>query len=81
MLRVYRGNAGSTAGFTEVIVCEAHHPLVAPWWPSGHVLGWEHGHANMLAHFLDAVADNKAVEPYGATFLRWVRAAGEEQSQ
>ena len=69
ILKVYRRNGGRTAGFTEVITCEADHPLVAPWWPSGHVLGWEHGHANMLAHFIDAVAGDKEVAPFGATFL------------
>ena len=75
ILRAYRRDAGRTAGFTEVITCEADHPLVAPWWPSGHVLGWEHGHANMLAHFIDAVARDKEVGPYGATFLDGLRAA------
>jgi predicted dehydrogenase len=75
VLRVYRRDGGRTSGFTEVIVCEADHPLVGPWWPSGHVLGWEHGHANMLAHFVDAVAAHKDVAPYGATFLDGLRAA------
>ena len=75
VLRVYRADAGRTAGFAEVIACEADHPLAGPWWPSGHVLGWEHGHANMLAHFIDAVANGTAVEPYGATFLDGLRAA------
>ena len=75
ILKVYRTNGGRTSGFTEVITCEADHPLVAPWWPSGHVLGWEHGHANMLAHFIDAVAGDKEVGPYGATFFDGLRAA------
>jgi predicted dehydrogenase len=75
ILRVYRRDGSRTSGFTEVIACEADHPLVAAWWPSGHVLGWEHGHANMLAHFIDAVAGDKEVGPYGATFLDGVRAA------
>jgi predicted dehydrogenase len=75
ILKVYRTNGGRTSGFTEVITCEADHPLVALWWPSGHVLGWEHGHANMLAHFIDAVAGDKEVGPYGATFFDGLRAA------
>ncbi len=75
ILRVYRRDGGRTSGFTEVIACEADHPLVGPWWPSGHVLGWEHGHANMLAHFIDAVASGHEVGPYGATFLDGLRAA------
>lgn len=75
LLRAYRRDAGRTGGFTDVISCEADHPLVAPWWPSGHVLGWEHGHANMLAHFIDAVANDRDVAPFGATFLDGLRAA------
>ena len=74
VLRVYRHGAGSTRGFSEVIACETEHPLAAAWWPSGHVLGWEHGHINMLAHFCDAVATGATVEPYGATFHDGLRA-------
>jgi predicted dehydrogenase len=75
VLRVYRRGAGRTAGFADVIACEADHPLAAPWWPSAHVLGWEHGHVNMLAHFVDAVASDTPVGPYGATFFDGMRAA------
>lgn len=38
------------------------------WWPTGHILGWEHGHINELFHFLDAIAHDRPVAPYGATF-------------
>ncbi|HZO96786.1 MAG TPA: Gfo/Idh/MocA family oxidoreductase [Gaiellaceae bacterium] len=75
VLRVYRRGAGRTAGFADVIACEADHPLAAPWWPSAHVLGWEHGHVNMLAHFVEAVASGTPVEPFGATFFDGMRAA------
>ena len=75
VLRVHRRDAGRLGGFAEVIVCEPEHPLAAHWWPTGHVLGWEHGHVNMLAHFLDAVANDTDVAPYGATFLDGLRAA------
>jgi len=75
VLRVFRSGAGRTSGFAEVIVCEAGHPLAGPWWPSGHVLGWEHGHINMLAHFVEVVASDGEVGPFGATFFDGVRAA------
>ena len=75
VLRFHRRDAGRFGGFTEVIACEADHPLTGPWWPTGHVLGWEHGHINMLAHFVDAVASDTPVEPFGATFLDGLRAA------
>ncbi len=74
-LRVHRRGSGATQGFTEVIVNEADHTLAAPWWPSAHILGWEHGHINMVAHFLDAVANDRPVDPYGATFLDGAQAA------
>ena len=75
VLRIHRRDAGRLGGFTEVIACEADHPLAGAWWPTGHVLGWEHGHINMLAHFVDAVANDAPVEPFGATFLDGLRAA------
>ncbi len=57
-------------GFTNVSVthASANHPFMDVWWPSGHNTGWEHGHINLLAHFLDCVANDKDVAPYCATF-------------
>ena len=55
-------------GWTKVNVTESNHPFMNVWWPKGHVLGWEHGHINMLAHFVDCVANNKPVAPLGGTF-------------
>jgi predicted dehydrogenase len=74
-LYVHRRGTGTTQGFTEVIVNEADHALAAPWWPSAHLLGWEHGHANMIHHFLDAVVADAPVGPYAATFADGVAAA------
>ena len=55
-------------GFTEVSVTDSLHPYVAPWWPPGHNLGWEHCHIIDKFHFLDAVASGKPMSPYLATF-------------
>ncbi|HQO33657.1 MAG TPA: Gfo/Idh/MocA family oxidoreductase [bacterium] len=55
-------------GFKEISVTEAGHPYVGPWWPSGHNLGWEHCHIIEKFHFLDAVANDKPLSPYTATF-------------
>ncbi|MDQ1512929.1 MAG: hypothetical protein QOC59_771 [Microbacteriaceae bacterium] len=65
----------SREGFSRILVNEAHHALAAPWWPSGHILGWEHSHANMLAHFLDAVTGRADVGPDAATFVDGARVA------
>jgi predicted dehydrogenase len=75
ILRSYRRNGSPSSGFADIIVCEEGHPLVAPWWPSGHILGWEHAHVNMLAHFLRAVADDSRVGPAAATFADGAQAA------
>jgi predicted dehydrogenase len=61
--------------FEDVLVCGPDFPLAADWWPPGHLLGWEHGHINMMAHFLSAVAGEVALEPYAATFADGARAA------
>jgi predicted dehydrogenase len=76
VLRVQRrGGDPRFDGFTDVIACEDVHPLAGVWWDTAHLLGWEHGHVNMLAHFVDAIAAGGDVAPYGATFLDGLRAA------
>jgi len=68
VLHHHKRAGAATEGFMEIIVNEEHHPLVAPWWPSAHILGWEHSHINMLAHFTDAVvAGSSTVGPEAAT--------------
>lgn len=74
VLRLHR-RGGDFDGFQEVIVTEADHPLVGPWWPSAHILGWEHGHVNMWAHFLDAVTSGEPLGSEAASFDDGARAA------
>jgi predicted dehydrogenase len=76
-LQVYleHGSAADLAGFQDVLVTEAEHPLLQAWWPRGHILGWEHAHINQLHHFLEAIARGIDVAPYGATFEDGYRAA------
>jgi len=57
-----------TRGFTNVLVSESYHPFWSSWWPQGHVIGWEHTFVHEIAHFLDAIVNDKDVAPYGATF-------------
>ena len=63
-----RGGPGGTGGWTEVLVTEPRHPFIANWWPPGHVIGWEHTFIHEIAHLLDAIANNRKVNPLGATF-------------
>jgi len=55
-------------GFRNVLVSESFHPFWEHWWPQGHIIGWEHTFVHELAHFLDAIVNDKDVAPYGATF-------------
>lgn len=64
-----------TRGFHEVLVSEPYHPWWENWWPQGHIIGWEHTFVHELTHFLDCIANDKDVAPYGATFEDGYRAA------
>ena len=57
------------AGYTRVSVTEPFHPLQCLYLPRGHNQGWEYGHVHALRHFLDCVANDTTVEPYGATLI------------
>ncbi len=70
-----RASAQTVEGLLDVIVCEPDHPFMDLWWPTGHIVGWEHAHINMLAHVLRCVADDRPVGPDGATFADGYRAA------
>jgi predicted dehydrogenase len=55
-------------GFTTVLVTEQQHPFMRNWWPSGHIIGWEHTFIHEFAHLFESIANNSDVAPYGATF-------------
>ncbi|MDR1286514.1 MAG: Gfo/Idh/MocA family oxidoreductase [Treponema sp.] len=42
-------------GFRTVNVTESFHPMMYAWWPSGHVLGWEHAFVHQLYGFIRAI--------------------------
>ncbi len=56
------------SGFIKVNVTDPDHPFSDMLWPRGHNMGWESGHVNAILHFINAVINNKSIEPYGATF-------------
>jgi predicted dehydrogenase len=65
----------TTQGFHNVLVSEPHHPYWKNWWPQGHMIGWEHSFVHEFDHFFSAIANNTAVDPYGATFVDGYRNA------
>lgn len=65
----------NTQGFHNVLVTEPEHPYIAHWWPQGHIIGWEHTFVHEFYHFLDAIVNDRPVDPIGATFLDGYRNA------
>lgn len=76
-LRVSASSDAGTAvnGLADVIVCEPEHPSIDLWWPSGHLLGWEHADTNMFIHFFRCLGEDRPVAPDGATFEDGYRVA------
>lgn len=75
-LQIYRVDQDRTSnGFETVSVTGPDHPWGDQWWPEGHNLGWEHAHTHAIAHFLNCIANDQDVSPYGATFEDGYRAA------
>nr|WP_093837305.1 Gfo/Idh/MocA family oxidoreductase [Streptomyces aidingensis] len=67
VLHYYDGRAETsepaTRGFTRILVTEPDHPYLAPWWPPGHLLGYEHGFAHQAADLLTAIAEGTDPAP------------------
>ena len=60
-------------GFRTILVTEHDHPYVAPWWPPGHMLGYEHGFSNQVHDFVNAIADGVPPRPSFADGLHLQR--------
>ena len=56
-LGYYDGTApADRQGFSKILVTEPEHPYVASWWPTGHMLGYEHGFVHQAKDFIEAIA-------------------------
>jgi predicted dehydrogenase len=51
------------AGFRRILVTEHDHPYLAPWWPPGHMLGYEHGFTHQVVDLVAAIADGTSPRP------------------
>lgn len=58
-----RNEAQSEQGFRRILVTESEHPYMKAWWPSGHVIGWEHTFVHQFADLVTAIAENKPASP------------------
>jgi len=58
-----RGDDPRLQGFRTIMCNEASQPYNAAWWPSGHIIGWEHTFTHEVYDFLKAVAEGKDTQP------------------
>jgi predicted dehydrogenase len=52
-----------TRGYETVLVTDENDPYVEPWWPPGHVLGWEHAFVHENYEFLTAIEEGREYHP------------------
>jgi len=59
-------------GFRDILVTQRDNiqPYVSHWWPPGHIIGYEHTFVHVVADFVDACVDGKAVQPTFADGLK-----------
>ncbi len=50
-------------GFRLIQASEGIHPYMQAWWPTGHVIGYEHTFVHELYEFVEAIAAGKAATP------------------
>ncbi|MET0449306.1 MAG: gfo/Idh/MocA family oxidoreductase, partial [Aeromicrobium sp.] len=63
-LEFYDATAAQTElGFRRILVTEPGHPYLAPWWPTGHMLGYEHGFSHQAKDFVEAIAAGASPSP------------------
>jgi len=55
-LRLYESNApAGEQGFRRILVTEPEHPYMGAWWPTGHLIGYEHTFSHQVKDFVDAI--------------------------
>ncbi|MGW8482873.1 Gfo/Idh/MocA family protein [Microbacterium sp. NPDC055903] len=60
---------GLELGFRRILVTEHDHPYTGSWWPTGHMLGYEHGFSHQVVDFVRAVAEETQPRPSFADAL------------
>ncbi|MBW5449124.1 gfo/Idh/MocA family oxidoreductase [Cohnella sp. CFH 77786] len=70
-LEVYfREDEPNEAGFRRILVTESTHKYAGNWWPTGHIIGYEHAFVHIVYEFVQHIAQGT---PFAPTFLDGVR--------
>jgi predicted dehydrogenase len=63
-LRLYEASApAGEQGFRRVLVTEPEHPYMAAWWPTGHLIGYEHTFSHEVKDFVQAIVAGEDPSP------------------
>uniref|UniRef100_A0A942SZH4 Gfo/Idh/MocA family oxidoreductase n=1 Tax=Neobacillus citreus TaxID=2833578 RepID=A0A942SZH4_9BACI len=63
-LRLYESAApAGEQGFRRILVTEPEHPYMAAWWPTGHLIGYEHTFSHEVKDLVDAITSGTDPEP------------------
>lgn len=57
------GAPGGRQGFSRILMTEEEHPYLQAWWPTGHILGWDHTFTSQAADFLAAIGSGNEPSP------------------
>lgn len=52
-----------THGFTLIQATEASHPYAGHYWPTAHIIGYEHTFINLVADAITAMGEGRRIEP------------------
>ena len=63
-LRLYETSApAGEHGFRRILVTEPEHPYMAAWWPTGHLIGYEHTFSHEVKDFVQAIVAGEDPSP------------------
>ncbi|MEV7934232.1 Gfo/Idh/MocA family oxidoreductase [Curtobacterium sp. NPDC089185] len=63
-LRLYEASApAGEQGFRRILVTEPEHPYMAAWWPTGHLIGYEHTFSHEVKDFVQAIIAGEDPSP------------------
>ncbi|ROR30926.1 putative dehydrogenase [Curtobacterium sp. JUb34] len=63
-LRLYESSApAGEQGFRRILVTEPEHPYMAAWWPTGHLIGYEHTFSHQVKDFIEAIVSGTDPSP------------------
>ncbi len=60
----------SVRGFRRIMVTEEVHPYAKNWWPTGHILGYEHTFVHAVVELLSALSEGRNPAPNFADGVR-----------